>query len=168
MDMHHRTRCGLRRKLNSLLSTAIPVLHLTDLSNRRTFSNLLTSHLRSFAIPEAIHKCKLFTIQACRAWAKATLHQAGDCTQIKARSNTCKQQPLALSQELSRAGHLNLQDRAAPGAGQDSRSDSSAQRINRIIMSYEGMEMMSTYMHDMSLSMLHRSSRRKYVTSSDA
>ena len=127
MDMPRKIRCGLPLKLNNLHSTRSQATHLMDLSNHHISNNLLTSHLLNFVIPEAIRKCRQCSSQACRAWVKATLHQAKDFIQIEARSNSCKQQLPVLSQELRAGHHNNLQDQAGRGAGRDSRNDTSVQ-----------------------------------------
>jgi hypothetical protein len=90
MGTLHRTRCGLRLKLNHLPNTDIRVTHLTDLNSHLTSRNLLTNHPRNCVIREATPKCKLYNTQACKVWVKDTQPLAEDSIQIKVLSNLCK------------------------------------------------------------------------------
>jgi hypothetical protein len=109
------------------------MLHM--LSSRRTCNNLLSSSHRSFAIP-ATNRCRRYSIQACKGWAKATRLQVEDFM-TKARNNLCKQLHLVLSQEL-KAGHPNnLQEVAVLGAGLGSLNDKPCHENRSIITFYE-------------------------------
>jgi hypothetical protein len=123
MDTPRKAKCGLRLKRNSPPNMAFRAMRLMDPNNLLTSNSLLTSNLHNSVIQEAINRCRPCNTQACKGWAKGTLRQAEDSTQIQAHSNLCKQLPPVRSQEL-RAGHRNHpQDQAGLGAGRDSRND---------------------------------------------
>lgn len=125
MDTHLKIRCGPLRKLNSHHSIASLHIVLTGSNNPRISNKHHTNRLRNFAIKEAIPKCKqLYSIQACKGWAKVSQPPVEVYIQIKDRSSSCKLPRPDLSQAL-RAGHLhrNNLDLEATGDGQASHND---------------------------------------------
>jgi len=141
MDMHRKIRCGHLRSPSNLHSMASRPTALTHHNSPRTSNNHLTSHLHNYDTREAIHKCKLCNIQACKDLGKAIRHQVEDYTQIKALSNSCsKQPPPALSLAL-RVGHHHNNNPALEviGAGQDNPNDDFHIHVP-MITSYENID----------------------------